>query len=336
MWNSFNSQASTEYRAMNRGNIIPYPVEFLNRSLTGIRPTDLIFIGARSGAGKTEFAAMLAQNVSKLGKQVYYFALEADRGEIESRLLYREFAKIYYTGKNYIPINYRDFSDGNYDGTLRDYIKQAGANCNKVMQNVNILYREDNFTVDSFEEQVGSVKEYADLILLDHVHHFDMNTDRETQELKKIVKRLRDINILIKKPIACIAHFRKSDRKTQELVPGFEDLYGSSEISKEATQVITLAPITHEGLCQALNATIDVKDMPLAHEAPTLFRIPKFRKLGSVTKYVALVMYNNRTNSYNTGFKLFRFKKNGMELEAVDTPDFMQEFRAEDFDNGSI
>jgi len=296
MWNEFNTSASTEYRAMNRGKFIPYPVEYLNRTLGGVRPTDLVFVGARSGAGKTEFAAMLAQNVSMLGKSVYYFALEADKGEIETRLLYREFAKIYYTGKNFMPINYRDFSDGKYDGILGNYIKQASVNCNKLMQNVNIFYREENFSIDSFEEQVDHVKKYADLILLDHVHHFDMNTDRETQELKKIVKRLRDINILIQKPIVCIAHFRKSDRKTMELVPGFEELYGSSEIAKEATQVITLAPVSPE---------LIEGNYPL-HYSPTLFRTAKFRKFGSACRHVGLVMYDNRTNTYDEKYKLFK------------------------------
>lgn len=326
MWNNFNSYTSQEYRASHRGNIIPYPVEYLNRALLGVTPTDLVFIGAKSGSGKTEFAVMLAQSVAMMDKQVYYFALEADRGEIETRLLYREFADVYYRNKNYESINYRDFSVGVYDGKYRDYIQEAGALCNKKMQNVHILYRQQNFTPADFEMQISQVERYADCVILDHVHHFDMDTDRETQELKRIVKKLRDINIIIRKPIVCIAHFRKADRRNQELVPGFEELYGSSEIAKEATQVITLGGILP-----------DMLDKPVPyHLSPTLFRVCKFRRFSPVCRYVGLVMYDNRTHIYNKEYKLYKLVKSGTELEAVDVPDFLQKPVVKEVEDVSI
>jgi len=323
-WNNFNSQASHDYRAMNRGKIIPYPVEFLNRTLKGVRPTDLVFFGARPGAGKTQLATMMAQNVSEQGLTAHYFALEADKGEIETRLLYTEFAKLYYSQSIYPdPINFRDFSDGDYDGIHRDFIKKASIECNKKMQYVNIMYRKENFTVDDFEDQVNSIKHHTDCIILDHIHHFDMDTDRETQELKKIVKRMRDINILIQKPIVCIAHFRKSDRKTIELCPGFEELYGSSEIAKEATQVITMSPVSNEKLGTTLSYDY----------SPTLFRIPKFRKFGVVGNFVGMCLFNTKENVYQKKFEIYKLIKSGQELEKVDVPYFMQPKEAKEIED---
>lgn len=318
MWTEFNGYNSVDYRAKQRGKIIPYGIDYLDKALGGIRSTDLIFIGAKTGAGKTELATILAQNISSLGKNVYYFALEADRGEIETRIVFREFAKLYYANKYFKhtpPINYRDFADGKYDSQDMLLIEQAIKNTNKKVTNVNILYRQKNFTADDFEAQVQNIKDYADVIILDHIHHFDVDTDRETQELKKIVKRARDLNIMIEKPILCIAHFRKSERKTQELVPNLEEFYGSSEISKEATQIITLAPIPPE-LIQ--------EDIPY-NISPTLFRIPKFRRFSPVCKYVGLMKYDSNSNTYLKGFRLFTLIKNGQELLPVDDlPDYLE------------
>lgn len=319
MWIEFNTQASQEYRAEARGNIIPYGITYLDKALGGVTPTDLVFIGARSGAGKTSLTTMLASNVSQMNKNVYLFALEADRGEIETRLLYTEFAKLYYAEKQFAirkPINYRDFSYGKYDSQYMSLIDRAEDNTNKKMSNVNILYRQESFTVDDFEAQVHNIKDYADLIILDHIHHFDMDTDRETSELKKIVKRLRDINILVKKPIVSIGHFRKLDRKTIELVPDYDEFYGSSEISKEATQIITLAQVNPELL-----------GIPVSyHLTPTLFRISKFRRFSPVSKYVGLHIYNSNLNAYENKFKIYQLKKNGTEIdEVIEIPSFLRE-----------
>ena len=63
-----------------------FGIKYLDAALHGIKPNDLILIGASSGAGKTELCTHIAKTNAKLGKRVRYIALEAEKNEIETTL----------------------------------------------------------------------------------------------------------------------------------------------------------------------------------------------------------------------------------------------------------
>lgn len=65
-----------------------FGVDYLDDSLRGILPDDLILLGASSGAGKTQLCCNIAYANLEDGKTVHYIALEASRFEIERRLKY--------------------------------------------------------------------------------------------------------------------------------------------------------------------------------------------------------------------------------------------------------
>ena len=80
--------------------------------------------------------------------------------------------------------------------------------------------------------------EDLDLICIDHLHYFDMGESREFEsiQLGKIMRKLRDIT---KKGIPVIlASHLKTVRDNKP--PQNHDLFGSSNIAKEATNVILL------------------------------------------------------------------------------------------------
>ena len=59
----------------------------IDRSLLGMRPGQMIVIGARPGVGKTSFALNLAVNVAASGATVALFSLEMSANEVGQRLL---------------------------------------------------------------------------------------------------------------------------------------------------------------------------------------------------------------------------------------------------------
>ena len=59
----------------------------IDRQLLGLRPGQMIVIGARPGVGKTSFALNLAVNAAAKGATVAFFSLEMSKAEIAQRLL---------------------------------------------------------------------------------------------------------------------------------------------------------------------------------------------------------------------------------------------------------
>ena len=59
----------------------------IDASLQGLRPGQMIVIGARPGVGKTSFALNLAVNAAAKGASVAFFSLEMSKTEIAQRLL---------------------------------------------------------------------------------------------------------------------------------------------------------------------------------------------------------------------------------------------------------
>ena len=62
-----------------------YPA--IDRQLQGLRPGQMIVVGARPGVGKTSFALNLATNAAANGATVAFFSLEMSKTEIAQRLL---------------------------------------------------------------------------------------------------------------------------------------------------------------------------------------------------------------------------------------------------------
>ena len=59
----------------------------IDSSLQGLRPGQMIVVGARPGVGKTSFALNLATNAAAHGASVAFFSLEMSKTEIAQRLL---------------------------------------------------------------------------------------------------------------------------------------------------------------------------------------------------------------------------------------------------------
>lgn len=66
---------------------IPTGFTLLDQITTGLNKTDLIFIAARPGMGKTAFALNIATHVAKLGKKVAIFNLEMSKDQLVGRIL---------------------------------------------------------------------------------------------------------------------------------------------------------------------------------------------------------------------------------------------------------
>ena len=275
--------------------ILSFGIPYLDHALTGIMPSDVVLCSAATGAGKTEAAATVGLAVAGSGKRVHMFALEAEPREIERRIKYRLIADLYYAsgrGLGHRPIRYQEWDAGLLEKLLGRYEKDATEQFAEIAKNLKTYYRAGDFTGSDFVRTVAEIAEETDLVILDHLHYLDSEEANENAGYKRITKQIRDSALTNGKPMFCVAHIRKSDRFSQRLVPSIEDIHGSSDITKIATKAFMLA-------------RADDQQSSAKHISNTYVQVVKNRTDGSVCRYVAMVKFDIRTNSYSGDYEMF-------------------------------
>lgn len=291
-------------RDKNNKHILSFGINYLDKVTGGITRNDLILIGAKTGAGKTQLASIIAKTNVLAGKRVHYFALEADQYEIERRIKYQMLADLYYQNLKHkktldCELSYINWATGKLDEVFDPLEKEIKQEFISKYLTFNTTYRIGEYTDDDFVKAVTTIQNETDLIILDHLHYVDSIDPNENAGYKKTVKKIRDIALLIEKPVIVIAHLRKTDIRNQAIVPCLEDFHGSSDITKIATKAILIAPV------------ID-KENKSNDKWETYFQLAKCRLDGTRTRYVGLCAFDVRFQSYNKFFALSKYFS-GME-----------------------
>jgi hypothetical protein len=223
---------------------MPLGLPFCDEFLTGILPTDLVLIGAKSGKGKTQACLEIAKNASMRGKRVAFFALEAEENEIEQRLLYQLETRLFtkkYGGARGLKLNFRAWRLGYLDIELAEVKLEAQKIYQERYGTLITIYRDANFSSRHLAEallQLGSAN--VDLVIIDHFHYMDLEPGINVAEAQAaLIKQIRDINLFRQVPFVVAVHVRKD---LQGLVPEQEEIMGSSDIYKNATVIVMLAP----------------------------------------------------------------------------------------------
>lgn len=269
---------------------LSFGIRFLDKATRGIYPDDLILVGAPTGSGKTQFCMNLALANVKQGKKVHFIALEASKDEIQKRLAYSLYADLFYSDPQRPVLrkhlNFADFVTGSLKGFLEKYDDVVLTELAK-LEGLNIHYGGHDFSVKDLIKRVVGVAGETDLIIVDHVHYFDFETNQtENEALKAIAKTARRLTQEIIKPIILIAHLRKRDRFNKDLVPSIDEFHGSSDLTKIATKVLTLAP----------------GEMSSSTTVESFVRIVKNRYDGSVKNYVGKLIFDFKRGNYRPEF----------------------------------
>ena len=303
-------KSERDSRLVNSEKALPYHHAFLDDYLRCIMPHDLILIGAATGAGKTELARSIAASTAATGKNVHYFALEAEPDEIERRTKFSVLAGLVTRRGVSIPggLHYADWYCGRiekYLGTL-DY--EADAIVADKFKTLFTYYRGSKFDHDDIKRLFLAVNSQTDLIVLDHLHYVDIDDDNENRGFKRTMKMIRDVALGMGKPVILVVHLRKRDQsRRREIVPSIEDVHGSSDVGKICTRSILLAPA----------AKAAIEEHPQRHGfAPTFFSIEKDRVSGKCP-FIGLVDFDWRSKTYADSYTLGRAGKAGDKFEPL-------------------
>lgn len=301
------SKQETIKRKEDSQNRISYGISFLDDATGGISRNDLVLIGAPSGVGKTQLCCNIAYSALMQGKKVHYIALEAEEFEIGSRLKYPIFFNFYKDdpdpNKPNVFLNYRKWKMGEYIEILKKYDEMTDDFFSKAYKDLYTFYKRSRFDINDLIKNVLDVSTETDLIIVDHVHYFDLEDDNENRAIKKIAMTARDLSLEEGKPIILISHLRKRDKWNTDLVAGLDEFHGSSDLYKISTTTITISggPVQSDGNYE------------------TYFRIPKYRIDGGVSRYCAKAIYNPKTNQYEDRYYLGKSsQKRELEFEEID------------------
>jgi replicative DNA helicase len=312
----FEHRFSASYKIEK--NIIKTGIRVLDEPIGGIISSDFFVIGAATGIGKTHICSNIAQNIALSGKKVVLFSLESFEGEIEERAKFHKMSKEFYYQNNFKPMRYRNMKLGEYENTnIREIENEVIKNTSfKLKKNLFIRYRDDSeYSIKNFETEINiaaSIQEIS-CIIIDHLHYFSFpDKESENRAIKNIINKLRDIGLLLNIPIILMAHLRKKDRGNKSVVPMIEEFHGSSEITKNPTCVVTIAP------------AYDII-APSKTKFPTYFHIGKNRYDGSLKKYVFSTLFDIVSGKYEEEYKIYNCFSNGEKLERVDS-DFIPDW----------
>lgn len=282
--------------------VMPFGISYLDDYCMGIHPTDLIVLCAASGAGKTTSAALISQLAAQRGKRVHFFALEAFKGEIEQRMIFRELCDVM---NGYGAPRSPTFQEFMYDAfdVPEPWEVEARKRFEANARGMFTYYRGEKFTADDIARRFAEVRASTDLIVLDHLHYVDTDDPNENRGLKEITKAIRDAALAAERPVIVVAHLRKKDRTKPRIIPEMEDVHGSSDVIKIATKVVSIAP---------------ARDRPSADSSisNTYMQVVKDRYLGT-NGYAALCAYDLRTLRYRDEYFVGRLSYGGDEFENV-------------------
>jgi KaiC/GvpD/RAD55 family RecA-like ATPase len=293
-------------RVQNAERALKYHHPFLDDALRALLPNDLVLLGAPTGLGKTDLALNVAATNAMLGRSVHYFALEAEPRELERRTKFAMLSNLAYSSRHPQAgtLNYADWLLGKCEDVCEQFNAQVERVIAKQLATLWTYYRGQVFGAKDLQRQVLDIHEDTDLIVIDHLHYIDHDSDdNETRALGDTVKTIRDVALRVGKPVILVAHLRKREQGSRRLIATLDDFHGSSNIVKICTQAITIER------CHVVKS-------PAWYLAPTFMSVLKDRRAGA-PPFVAVTNFDRRKKTYETTYQLGQLEKNGTEWTQV-------------------
>ena len=201
----------------------------LDNVLAGMGNTDLIFVGARPGMGKTSFALNIGTNVAKQTKKtVCVFSLEMSADQLVSRILSSEAlvdSNLLRTGK----IKPDDW----------DKLARATA----ILSGCNILIDDTSgITITTMKAKLRRVDNLG-LVIIDYLQlmQSDRRIDNRVQEVSEMSRNMKLMAKELNVPIICCSQLsRGPESRTTNKRPMLSDLRESGSIEQDADMVLML------------------------------------------------------------------------------------------------
>ncbi|MCR5652674.1 MAG: replicative DNA helicase [Ruminococcus sp.] len=207
---------------------IPTGLSDLDRVITGLNRSDLIFLAARPGMGKTSFALNIAKHVSMVCKKtVAFFTLEMSKEQLASRLLSSEAL-----------VGGTKLRTGHLNNDEWERIVKAGdvlAKCDFYLDST------PSITVGEMKSKLRRLKN-IDFVVIDYLQLMTSGRriDNRVQEVSEITRSLKILAKELDVPVLCLSQLNRSAESRADHRPMISDLRESGSTEQDADIVLLL------------------------------------------------------------------------------------------------
>lgn len=230
-------QTIKERKARNITNICKYWIEILDNYLWWIIENELVVIWAWSWIWKTELSIQIAIENAMRWKKIALFSLEWDIWEVVYRYFQKHMnLKLKKEWKQFIkwPEYRLNLSD------VEILENQVYKEIPKELDNLFIFDKSFIPNRDKLLELFRDNYNEFDMFVIDHLHYLDY-WDNEYSWISDIVRWIKEITEIIKKPVILVSHLKRWYDLNWKL-PTKTDLHWSSNIEKNANTIILITP----------------------------------------------------------------------------------------------
>ena len=294
----------TEYWERNY-EVGSFGIGYLDKELRGIAKSDLILIGARSGAGKSTIANRIFQKNCEDGRKCALFSLENFNDDLYSHDVMMEYKNI---TRNF-SITPRMWQMNKFKVDY-DALEKAEAIVEKRYAGKYIINRQADYTKEKLKkDMIKACEEGKELIILDHIDYVDKDNPNadDLSFMTDLMKTIRELQDKHQVAVVALSHLRKpTNSRDSVIIPNENEFIGSSNKSKEATCVILIAP-DDEG-------NMKMQD---DNTKATWFCIRKLRN-GGITNKCARLFYDKRNDLYLDKYEIYGVNYAGTKTEFIE------------------
>lgn len=272
----------------NNQKVGTFGIKYLDDKLKGILKADLILIGARSGAGKSTIADMIAQHNAKDDKKVHIFSLENFTDDAFVTKAYYEYKRLTGDWK----LSLREFACGEFNVDTNSLIK-CEKYAEECFKNVSMTTRQKGYDINKLKDDMIKVVESGvNLLIIDHLDYVDKNNPNENDNthITELMRTIRELQDVFKVAVVAISHLRKNVGRDLPIIPSVDEFIGSSNKVKEATAVIMIAPDDEENESNQSDRKV------------TWFSIKKLR-MGGIPNSSGKLIFDRATGKYEDNYE---------------------------------
>lgn len=289
-------------RHLLAASVIPTGNPWLDDALAGgLNTSNVMLVAAKTGVGKTFFGVQLARFAAKAGKNVHFYALEAENHEIERRMLYFGITNLLHKNYPRLPVpRYREWLHMGYSSEWDAIENEAQRILDQEVATLQCFYKSNIYTPTDFRDDVThlaslNLSDRPDLIILDHLHHLFLDGD-EMESLKLCIHSIKRLQTDFEIPIVVLCQLRKNDTggKVKKTIPSLEDIRGTASLSDVATDVLIISPVPEE----------KQEELPDDFYLPTYFHLTKSRTASEAKTFAGICSFDVSTGQFRDKYYL--------------------------------
>lgn len=217
-------------------NICRYWIDILDSYLWWIIENELVVIGAGSWIWKTELSIQIAIENAMRCKKVALFSLEWDIWEITYRYFQKHINLKLKKEWKFIKWPEYRLNLTNIDNIEKEVYQEIP----KELDNLFIFDKSFIPDRNKLLEILRDNYDEFDMFVIDHLHYLDY-WDNEYSWISDIVRWVKEMTEIIKKPVILVSHLKRWYDLNWRL-PTNSDLHWSSNIEKNANTIILITP----------------------------------------------------------------------------------------------